>query len=250
MPAAVSPERSTSARTASATGTPVASQAATAPAAPAAPSARRLETRTKLLDAAFAVFTETGLQAASVEQITSRAGFTRGAFYSNFSSKEELFAALLDRAYTQRAAELRARTEALIPHLVAKDGPITYRDAARFVGEFFRETGDEASWFALEAEFLLLSLRDHTQPNEFTDFVGRFRAELAQIIEAVVSAAGRSFVLPIDHAMPILGGVYDRAFRITALAGYDAPEGIGELGERIAELIFAITEEIARDGGA
>lgn len=211
-----------------------------------APSARRRETRTKLLDAAFEVFTETGLQAASVEQITSRAGFTRGAFYSNFTSKEELFVALLDRAYAQRAVELRARSEALIPHLVSLEGPITYADAARFVGEFFRETGDEANWFALEAEFLLLSLRDHTQPNEFTDFVGRFRAELAQIVEAVVSAAGRSFVLPVDHAMPILGGVYDRAFRITALAGYNAPEGMGELGDRIAELIFALTEETPR----
>ena len=211
-----------------------------------APSARRQETRTKLLDAAFEVFTETGLQAASVEQITSRAGFTRGAFYSNFTSKEELFVALLDRAYTKRAIELRARTEALIPHLVTLDRPITYADAARFVGEFFSETGDEANWFALEAEFLLLSLRDHTQPNEFIDFVGRFRAELAQIVEAVVRAAGRSFVLPVDHAMPILGGVYDRAFRITALAGYDAPEGMGELGDRIAELIFALTEETAR----
>lgn len=57
-------------------------------------------TRAALLDAAAELFVEHGYQGASVERIALRAGFTRGAFYSNFASKEELFAALLqDRVY-------------------------------------------------------------------------------------------------------------------------------------------------------
>ncbi len=67
--------------------------AGTAPAT----SRRREATRQKLLDAAAQVFAEEGLDAASVEAICERAGFTRGAFYSNFETKDELFLELAGR---------------------------------------------------------------------------------------------------------------------------------------------------------
>src|SRR3954454_11952758 len=71
---------------------------------PAAPritrSERRAQTRAALLDAAAQVFVEKGFRGASVEAIAAEAGYTRGAFYSNFQSKEELFAELLqERVY-------------------------------------------------------------------------------------------------------------------------------------------------------
>lgn len=49
------------------------------------------ETRRALLDAALALFIERGVEATSIEHVTAHAGYTRGAFYSNFTSKEELF---------------------------------------------------------------------------------------------------------------------------------------------------------------
>jgi AcrR family transcriptional regulator len=61
---------------------------------------RQAQTRARLLDAAAQVFIERGFEGASIEAITEQAGYTRGAFYSNFSSKAELFAELLqDRVY-------------------------------------------------------------------------------------------------------------------------------------------------------
>ncbi len=60
-------------------------------------SKRREATRARLLDAAHEVFAAMGMGAASVEEISERAGFTRGAFYSNFESKEDLFLALVRR---------------------------------------------------------------------------------------------------------------------------------------------------------
>jgi AcrR family transcriptional regulator len=58
-------------------------------------------TRAALLQAGAEVFVERGFAGSSVEAIASRAGYTRGAFYSNFASKEELFAQLLqDRVYS------------------------------------------------------------------------------------------------------------------------------------------------------
>src|SRR5687767_5582269 len=55
----------------------------------------REETRQRLFTAAAGVFAEHGVGATTVEQLASAAGFTRGAFYSNFGTKEELAAAML-----------------------------------------------------------------------------------------------------------------------------------------------------------
>jgi len=62
---------------------------------------RQAQTRQELLDAAARVFVDKGFSASSVEAIAAEAGYTRGAFYSNFASKEELFGELLiQRAYS------------------------------------------------------------------------------------------------------------------------------------------------------
>lgn len=56
----------------------------------------REETREKLFRAAAEVFEEQGIGAASIEAIAGAAGLTRGAFYSNFDSKDELIVAMLE----------------------------------------------------------------------------------------------------------------------------------------------------------
>jgi AcrR family transcriptional regulator len=58
---------------------------------------RRAETRARLLDAAFGVFADKGFGQATIEEVCAAAGFTRGAFYSNFGTLEELFYALYER---------------------------------------------------------------------------------------------------------------------------------------------------------
>jgi AcrR family transcriptional regulator len=63
---------------------------------------RQARTRQELLDAAARVFVKRGFTGSSVEEISAEAGYTRGAFYSNFRSKNELFVELLhDRVYTR-----------------------------------------------------------------------------------------------------------------------------------------------------
>jgi AcrR family transcriptional regulator len=56
----------------------------------------RDETRDKLFEAAARVFEEQGIGSASVEAVAAAAGFTRGAFYSNFKSMDELIIAMLE----------------------------------------------------------------------------------------------------------------------------------------------------------
>ena len=56
----------------------------------------RDDTREKLFEAAARVFEDQGINGASIEAIAVAAGFSRGAFYSNFKSKDELIIAMLE----------------------------------------------------------------------------------------------------------------------------------------------------------
>jgi AcrR family transcriptional regulator len=56
----------------------------------------RDDTRDKLFEAAARVFEEQGIGGVSIEAIAAAAGFTRGAFYSNFKSKDELIIAMIE----------------------------------------------------------------------------------------------------------------------------------------------------------
>ncbi len=99
---------------------------------------RRGRTRDRLLDAAVEVFAERGVGAATVELICERAGYTRGAFYSNFSTKEELLFAAAERdlrhaldRIEQAAGRLAlgpdadhpAQVDALVAHFLGAEDP-------------------------------------------------------------------------------------------------------------------------------
>lgn len=223
-----------------------AAEAATGHAAHAAapPSARRRETQVRLLDAATEVFTEHGLQGASVEAICARAGFSRGAFYSNFSSKEELFLALLTREFERRGEDLRLKAGELEPVLRANDCVLSHAEAAGFIAEFFGPADDATAWFVLEAEFLLLAMRDPSLAPGHDAFVDSFYEGIADVIVNVLAAAGRRFSLAPERAIPLLSAVYEQTLRAAALGGPGSKADLGILGDRLAEVLFAITEPI------
>ncbi|WCC80033.1 TetR/AcrR family transcriptional regulator [Cutibacterium equinum] len=69
-------------------------------------SARRAATQARLADAAVTVFARKGVPGSTLEEICEEAGFTRGAFYSNFDSKDELCMAVLSRYAEKNLAAL------------------------------------------------------------------------------------------------------------------------------------------------
>lgn len=71
----------------------------------------REETKQRIFAAAAGVFAEYGVAGASIEQIVAAAGFTRGAFYSNFGSKDELAVAMLDDHHAHSEARNRGLLE-------------------------------------------------------------------------------------------------------------------------------------------
>src|ERR1044071_4919065 len=78
----------------------------------------RDDTRDKLFEAAARVFEEQGIGGASIEAIAAAAGFSRGAFYSNFKSKDELIIAMLEDHGAQTVQRTLAR---LARHTPADD---------------------------------------------------------------------------------------------------------------------------------
>src|SRR5712664_2984949 len=63
---------------------------------------RTRATRRKLLDAAKRIFAQQGFEAARLEDIAAGAGYTRGAFYANFKSKEDIFFAIFEEWVRER----------------------------------------------------------------------------------------------------------------------------------------------------
>ena len=79
------------------------------------PQQRKEETRVRILEAACRVFAGRGYEAATVEEITAECGIAKGALYSHFASKEELFRTILVEHVRRRAAETAARLEPGLP---------------------------------------------------------------------------------------------------------------------------------------
>jgi AcrR family transcriptional regulator len=135
---------------------------------------RREQTRRALLDAAGRVFVDRGFAGASVEAIAAEAGYTRGAFYSNFATKEELFAALLqDRVYAgyRRMAERRLDDPGHMP-----SGRETGEELARI------QADPEGHWlFRLWLELLAHAGRDEAFKGLAAGFWSGNRALVAEV---------------------------------------------------------------------
>jgi AcrR family transcriptional regulator len=134
---------------------------------------RQAQTRAALLEAGARVFVERGFAGSSVEAIAAAANFTRGAFYSNFESKEELFAELLqERVY--------ARYRAMID-----EGTAGARKSMRQVGEELariQSDGDGRWLFRLWLELLAHAGRDERFREIAAGFWKANRAGIAQLI--------------------------------------------------------------------
>jgi AcrR family transcriptional regulator len=112
----------------------------------------RLETRTRLLESAAQLFASGGYEGASVDLIAESAGYSKGAFYSNFESKEAIFLELLD-AHKKREIEALA-------HLIALDMPAS--ELLTLIRNSETGRGSDFDFGLLSAEFQLQARRDKT----------------------------------------------------------------------------------------
>ncbi|WP_029106414.1 TetR/AcrR family transcriptional regulator [Mycobacterium sp. URHD0025] len=159
---------------------------------------RRLErTRSLLLDAAEAVFAEKGFTAASLDDIAHVAGYTKGAIYNHFATKEDLFLAVSDRywhRYFDNFAEVMSSAKQV--------GAAELDEIAKRWRELSRDRGAEHA--ALGHEFTLYLRRNP----EVRERVAAKRAEaveaLSKFIVAGVEHLGGSLRIPAATLAQVL----------------------------------------------
>jgi len=175
--------------------------------APTTPRSRAA-TRERLLDAARSVLAAEGIQGASVERICDEAGFTRGAFYSNFTSKDDLVLALFRRERELMMAILR---EAADPQSYAGMDPV--EAVGVIMDRFFKLQPPDREWYLVHAEFELRGVRDDAVGREFNDAWREVRAQFEAIMVAVLGDLGLQLTVQASHASAIIMGTYDTALR-------------------------------------
>lgn len=151
---------------------------------------KQAETRTRLMDAAERVFLRRGLQGSSVEEIVAEAGFTRGAFYSNFKSKDELFVELLQNRVYRRYAEMADE---------AQEQPGTPRERLRWGIERVRDVQKPKGGnvlFRLWLECLTQAARDKEFRKLAATFWSGNRGVLTEQTKSTFNEIGRKPPLP------------------------------------------------------
>lgn len=159
----------------------------------------RDQTRERLLDAAQAIFMKKGFVGASVEDIALAAGYTRGAFYSNFSSKAELLVELLRRDHETMQADLRSIFET----------ETTREDMETRVIAYYSRMAQDNKAFLLWVEAKLLAARDARFRTRFNAFMKEKRDQLAAYIEEFSARTGTPVPLAPDLLVVGLMGLCD-----------------------------------------
>jgi AcrR family transcriptional regulator len=160
-------------------------------------SRKRRQTQARLLDAAMDAFAERGFYGTSVEDICDRAGFSRGAFYSNFSTKEELFVALYDR---QADGVLATLTD-----LAPSAGDSLESALTELVAAIPRDR----RWYLVNTEFALHAVRDPATGEAYAAARTRVRASFAARFAEVVERFDRELTVPVEQLIRWLFAVHD-----------------------------------------
>jgi AcrR family transcriptional regulator len=131
------------------------------------------------MQSAAKIFARRGLDQASIDEVAADAGYTKGAFYANFKSKEELFLAMLDERFAERLAEL--------DRILAGDG--SPAEKAREGGQsFVRYLEADREWQRLFFEFAAYAARNEDFREEL---VTRYRTLRERMAEAFSRRVGK-----------------------------------------------------------
>lgn len=179
---------------------------------------RRAETRERLMDAAIQVFARDGVDQSRLEDISEQAGYTRGAFYSNFADKDALIAALLERQL-DTATDLATTS---IDRALAMPGSPSFPDRVSAALDALGDCipGDE--WMIAERSIHLYAMRNAAIAGPLAAYEARHLATVGATLERGLSQVGLRSVMPIDQLVIIIESVFVDAMiqdRIAARGG-------------------------------
>lgn len=215
-------------------------------------SARREATRQRILDSARHVFAERGVIGGTVEDICERAGFTRGAFYSNFADKDDVLRALTDREHARLVAHLDAGF-AMLEGLLGGDLGAGAGDAepvatmAEVVDRLLRSVPDDRHFRLIQTELEIHAIRVPDTSRAFIEADAAFRARIADFLERGLRLLGRELVVDVDDATDAVIAIVDRSTRRAQLAAKPTdPDALARL--IVPVLIAAVSRPRANRG--
>lgn len=150
---------------------------------------KKAETRSCLLEAAAKVFARRGMQQASIDEVAEHAGYTKGAFYANFKSKEELFLAMLDDRFAKHLEE--------IDRVLASDAEP--EDQAReSAANFIDLISSDPEWERLFYEFSAYAIRNDNFRQELVTRRRYLQERLAELYRRRAEQLGVEPPFPIE----------------------------------------------------
>lgn len=185
-------------------------------------SARREATRQRILDAAREIFAERGVIGGSLEDICERAGFTRGAFYSNFTDKDDVLRALVERDQGRLLAHLDASFAAVNHELAAAESLESV--LASIVGRIMGSIPVDRQLMLINTELEIHAIRRPDLARHLLEVNAHFRARLGEFIAAAMAQHGRELLVPVEDLTDSLIAIAERSSRRALLAGGDADE--------------------------
>jgi AcrR family transcriptional regulator len=130
---------------------------------------RTVLTRGELLRSARAIFSRDGFEHARIEDIASRAGKTRGAFYANFKDKEDVFCAIFEENIDRVMGELG---------LLLLDIP-TIEQRIEVLGEYLSGLSEDRERLLLNLEFRLYAIRHPRKRKRLADLYSVMRLRIS-----------------------------------------------------------------------
>jgi AcrR family transcriptional regulator len=191
----------------------------------------RGEVRDRILDAASKVFAAEGFAGATIDGIGQAAGFTKGAVYSNFESKDELFLALLDREF-----ELRGEQIATVLDSSGGDTSVAASELSHSVLDSVR---DHSDYYVLLVEYWLRAQRD---PQLRERLIERRRAAADQALHLVKTTD----TVPSDRRLADLAQVVVTLNLGVAMEEVLRPGTINP--DLLTQLITALLESVPDSG--
>ncbi|MGZ3419494.1 MAG: TetR/AcrR family transcriptional regulator [Polyangiales bacterium] len=145
-------------------------------------------TREKLLATAKTCFLRDGFAATSLEGIAEAAGYSKGAVYSNFESKDELCLAVIDGIRTERAVAL---TEAVA-------GLETLEERIGALESWAERNIGDRAWTSLEVEFAVHASRNKALGRELAKREKSIRSIVVGLVGAQTEALGLELPMPAE----------------------------------------------------
>jgi AcrR family transcriptional regulator len=202
----------------------------------AAPSRSRENTRARLLAAASEVFAESGFDGASVEAICERAGFTRGAFYSNFASKDELFFGLMQQVSEAKLERVSTRVRELESEGLPAMSP------AQLVMSVLDIEHEERLGVLLMSEIRTNAMRDERLARAFLAWEDAMIERVARIIADLAAAYSLRLRMPAQDAARFVLQNWDATCVHAVIAGLGPAETLRLITQRTAALASAFAD--------